>query len=241
MKYILIILFCFLLSNKNFGQKNNQFKDPEITEMVNNISVDSIKSYVYKLTSFGTRHSCRYIKESSESYLKNFSATINMRPDRFQRGGDHKPFNQNGFTAVRFSEYNEDFTRQHQDIRKENNINYGDLPEFVNYNYVANVAKMNLITLASLAKAPGQPKKARMKVNLSNITYLSWEGPKTGPKPKGYYILLRETYQPLWEKKIFVSDLKVELPYSKDNYYFGIQAVEEDGHLSQIVVPAPEI
>ena len=78
-----------------------------------------------------------------------------------------------------------------------------------------------------------------MKINLDNMTYLTWESPKVGPKPKGYNVLMRETYQPFWEKKIFVTDLKADLPYSKDNYYFAVQAVGEYGHLSQVVMPVP--
>ncbi len=186
-----------------------------------------------------SRQLARYIKEVAEPYTSGFTATINMRPDRFLRGGDHTPFLQNDFIAVRFTEFNENYTQQHQNLRAENNIAYGDLPQHVDYKYAANVGRLNLAAIASLAKAPSSAESFKMKVNLDNITYLSWEAPKTGPTPKGYYILLRETYQPFWEKKIFVSGLKVELPYSKDNYFFGIQAVGEGGHLSQIVSPVP--
>lgn len=162
-----------------------------------------------------------------------------MRPDRFLRGGDHTPFNQLGFSAVRFTEFNENFDRQHQNIRKENGKEFGDLPAFVDYNYTANVARINVAALASLAKAPDTPLNPKMKINLDNITYLSWEKPVSGPGIKGYNVLIRETYQPFWEKKIFVTDTKAELPYSKDNYFFGIQSVGESGHLSQIVIPVP--
>jgi len=184
-----------------------------------------------------SRQLARYIKEVAEPYASGFTATLNMRPDRFLRGGDHTPFLQNGFAAVRFTEYNENFTQQHQTLRTENGIEYGDLPKFVNYNYVANVAKLNLVTLASLAKAPDQPENVKIKVNLDNMTYLTWEAPKSGPKPKGYNVLLRETYQPFWEKKIFVTDLKADLPYSKDNYFFAVQSIGENGQVSQAVIP----
>jgi len=187
-----------------------------------------------------SRQLVRYIKEVGEPYTKGFTVTMNMRPDRYLRGGDHTPFLQNGFAAVRFTEYNENFNQQHQTLRTENGKEYGDLPKFVDYNYAANVAKLNLITLSSLANAPGIPQSVKMKVNnLDNMTYLTWEAPKTGPKPKGYNILLRETYQPFWEKKIFVTDLKAELPYSKDNFFFAVQAVGEKELLSQIVIPLP--
>jgi hypothetical protein len=186
-----------------------------------------------------SRQLARYIKETSDPYLKGFTTTLNARPDRFLRGGDHTPFSQLGFAAVRFTEFNENFNHQHQNVRTEKNVQYGDLPEFVDYGYAANVAKINLAALVSLAKAPGQPQQVKMKINLDNITYLTWEAPAAGPTPKGYYVLMRETYQPFWEKRIFVSDLKVDLPYSKDNYFFAVQAVGKDGHLSQMVMPVP--
>jgi hypothetical protein len=186
-----------------------------------------------------SRQLARYIKEVAEPYTKGFTATMNMRPDRFLRGGDHTPFLQNGFVAVRFTEFNENFTQQHQTIRTENGKEYGDLLKYVDFKYAANVARLNLATLASLALAPAKPQNVKMKVNLDNMTYLTWEAPASGPKPKGYNVLIRETYQPFWGKKTFVTDLKADLPYSKDNYYFAVQAVGEQGHTSQAVMPVP--
>lgn len=186
-----------------------------------------------------SRQLARYIKDAGDVYLKEFTATLNARPDRFLRGGDHTPFNQLGFTAVRFTEFNENFTHQHQNVRMENNIQYGDLPEFVDYAYAANVARLNLIALASLAKAPGQPQQVKMKISLGNLTYLNWEAPETGPKPKGYYVVMRETYQPFWEKKFFVTNTRAVLAYSKDNYFFAVQSVGQEGHVSQVVMPVP--
>jgi hypothetical protein len=186
-----------------------------------------------------SRQLVRYIKEVAEPYAKGFTATMNMRPDRFLRGGDHTPFLQNGFVAVRFTEFNENFTQQHQTVRTENGKEYGDLLKHVDFNYAANVARLNLATLASLAKAPGKPQAVKMKVNLDNMTYLTWDAPASGPKPKGYNVLIRETYQPFWEKTIYVTDLKADLPYSKDNYYFAVQAVGDKGITSQAVMPVP--
>lgn len=186
-----------------------------------------------------SRQLARYVKEVSEPYLKGFTATLNMRPDRFLRGGDHTPFNQLGFTAIRFCEFNENFDRQHQNIRTENGKEYGDLPELVNFAYTANVAKINLAAMASLAKAPASPQAPKMKINLDNMTYLSWDAPAFGPKVKGYYVLMRETYQPFWETRTFVTGTEASLPFSKDNYFFGVQSVGDDGQVSQIVVPVP--
>lgn len=186
-----------------------------------------------------SRQLARYSREMAEKYLDGFTATVNMRPDRFLRGGDHTPFLQNGFSAVRFTEYNENYTQQHQDIREENGIEYGDKLKFVDFNYAANVARINLATMASLAKAPSSPDSVNLMVNLGNITNLTWEAPATGPKPKGYHVLIRETYQPFWEKKIYIEGLKAELPYSKDNYFFSVQSVGEAGHASLPVIPVP--
>jgi hypothetical protein len=187
-----------------------------------------------------SRQLARYIKETGEVYIKVFSVTLNSRPDRFLRGGDHTPFSQAGFTAVRFTEFNENFTHQHQNVRMEDKVQYGDLPRYVDYAYAANVARYNLITLASIAKAPAAPLKVTMKVALSNVTNISWSAPETGPKPKGYYVLMRETYQPFWEKKFFVSGTEASLPYSKDNYFFAVQSVGGEGHVSLPVMPVPE-
>ncbi len=186
-----------------------------------------------------SRQLARYIKEISEPYLNGFTATLNARPDRFLRGGDHTPFNQLGFTAVRFTEFNENFTQQHQDLREEDGIKYGDLPEFIDYEYTANVARMNLVSMAILAKAPAAPQNVKMKINLGNITNLSWESPTIGPAIKGYNVLMRETYEPFWSKKVFVEGTTAELPYSKDNYFFAVQAVGKDGSVSQIIMPVP--
>ena len=186
-----------------------------------------------------SRQLARYIKESSDVYLTDFSTTLNARPDRFLRGGDHTPFNQLGFPAVRFTEFHENFNHQHQNVRKESGVQYGDLPEFVNYHYAANVARVNLIAISSLAKSPASPEAVKMKINLGNTTHLSWSAPTLGPEPKGYYVLMRETIQPFWEKKFFVSDTTAALPYSKDNYFFAVQSVGVDGHVSQASVPVP--
>ena len=186
-----------------------------------------------------SRQLARYIREVASVYLKEFTATLNARPDRFLRGGDHTPFNQLGFTAVRFTEFHEDYTHQHQNVRKEKNVQYGDLPQFVNYNYTANVARLNLVALASLAKAPAAPENVKMNVDLGNVTRLTWHAPTTGKKPKGYYVLMRETYQPFWDKKFFVSAASAALPHSKDNYFFAVQSVGEDGHVSFAVMPVP--
>ncbi|MDN5200854.1 M28 family metallopeptidase [Fulvivirgaceae bacterium BMA10] len=185
-----------------------------------------------------SRQLARYIKELGESYVENFEVVLNYRTDRFLRGGDHTPFSRNGFTAIRMCEINENFVHQHQDIRVEDGIQYGDLPEFVDYNYTAKVARVNLAAMANLAYAPYEPQNVGLKFNLNNNTTLVWDKPK-GKEPAGYNILLRETYQSNWEQKIYVTDTTATIPYSKDNYFFAVQSVDADGHSSLPVFPRP--
>ena len=184
-----------------------------------------------------SRQLARYVKEVGERYVDNLQVVMIYRNDRFLRGGDHTPFVQQGFPAVRFTEMNENYTRQHQDVRMENNIQYGDLPEFIDFEYLRKNTCMNLSNLANLAKSPSSPVSVKMDVKkLSNSTYLYWQAPATG-KTKGYYILLRETTSPTWQKKIFTTDNEIRLPYSKDNYFFAVQSVNEAGNESLPTVP----
>jgi hypothetical protein len=183
------------------------------------------------------RQLARYIKEVGERYVDQLEVTLVFRNDRFGRGGDHTPFCQEGFTAVRITEFNENYDRQHQVPRFENGIQYGDLPEFVDYEYVRKNTGINLATILNLAMAPGEPVNCGIRTSGSNDTTLGWEAPKSGKKPAGYYVLMRETYMPLWQKKIFVTGTTVTLPYSKDNYFFAIQSVDEAGHESLPVFP----
>ncbi|RMF68535.1 MAG: M28 family peptidase [Calditrichaeota bacterium] len=186
------------------------------------------------------RQFARYIKEVGERYVDQMEVVLIYRRDRFLRGGDHTPFSRLGYTAVRISEMNEDFTHQHQDVRKENGIQYGDLPEFVDFAYAAKVARVNLATLANLALAPPAPDSVGIVVSrLTNDTTLRWKAP-AGRKPAGYYVVMRATTSPVWERKVFVGDVtEVTLPYSKDNYIFGVQSVDSEGHESLPVFPFP--
>ena len=184
------------------------------------------------------RQLARYIKESGERYVDQMNVTLIFRNDRFGRGGDHSPFCQEGFTAVRICEYNENYDRTHKVPAMVNGIQEGDLPEYVDYEYVRKNAGINIATLANLALAPCEPVSCGIVAGgLTNKTTLRWETPQKGVKPAGYYVLMRETWQPLWEKKIFVTGNEVTIPYSKDNYFFGIQAVDAAGHESIAVFP----
>jgi Zn-dependent M28 family amino/carboxypeptidase len=187
-----------------------------------------------------SRELARYAKEVGERYVDQLDVKLIYRRDRFLRGGDHTPFLKEGFTAVRFTEMNEDFNRQHQDLRTVDGVNYGDLPDFVDFNYVQKVARMNLSILANLATAPGSPENVGIVTGgLTNRTQLKWEEPKTGKKPVAYYILIRETSSPVWERKYYVTGTNADLAYSKDNYFFAVQSVDENGHESLPIFPKP--
>jgi len=183
------------------------------------------------------RQLARYIKETGERYVENLEVVMVYRNDRFLRGGDHSPYVQNGYAAVRITEMNENYYHQHQNVRLENGIQYGDLPEFMDFEYLRKNTAMNLSNLANLAKSPSMPQEVKVEVRrLSNYTSLSWNAPKTG-KLKGYYVMMRETTSAFWQKKFFTTQTTYQLPYSKDNYFFAVQSVSADGNESLAVVP----
>ncbi|HOO98543.1 MAG TPA: M20/M25/M40 family metallo-hydrolase [Bacteroidales bacterium] len=184
------------------------------------------------------RQLARYIKEIGERYVDQLTVTLVFRNDRFGRGGDHSPFCEQGFTAVRICEFNENYNRTHKIPALSDGVQEGDLPEYVDYEYVRKNAGINLATIANLALAPDCPVNCGIVAGgLTNKTTLRWEAPAAGQKPAGYFILMRETWQPLWEKKIFVTGTEVTLPYSKDNYFFAVQSVDASGHESLAVFP----
>lgn len=186
-----------------------------------------------------SRQLARYIKMVTNQYVEQLDIKLIYRNDRFLRGGDHTPFSQNGFTAIRFCEMNENFDHQHQTVRKENGIQYGDLPEFMDFEYMKKVACSNLATLSNLAWSPKAPKNVGIEVKeVTNFSVLNWNKPE-GKPIYGYNILIRETSSPIWEKSIFVKDTKSEIPYSKDNYFFAVQSVDELGHSSLPIFPVP--
>jgi hypothetical protein len=186
-----------------------------------------------------SRQLARYVKEIGERYVDNMEVVLIYRNDRFLRGGDHTPYVQRGFAAVRITEMNENYTRQHQDVRVENGIQYGDLETYIDYEYLRKNTGVNLANLANLSKAPAMPDSVKMEVKkLTNSTLLYWQTPKSG-KVKGYYVLVRETTSAFWQRKIFTTENEIRLPYSKDNYFFAVQSVNESGNESLPVVPLP--
>jgi hypothetical protein len=186
-----------------------------------------------------SRELARYIAQTDVLYDSGVKPLLVFRLDRFLRGGDHSSFNQQGFSAVRFTEYREDFTRQHQDIRNEDGIEYGDLIDHVDFEYVARVARLNAATLAALAMAPAAPSNVKLlTAKLDNDSTLTWE-PSSGASD--YEILWRDTSSPQWEFAQRVGDVrKATVAISKDNVIFGVRARDPAGHASLPGIPVPE-
>ena len=183
-----------------------------------------------------SRQLARYIKEIGENYVPNLEVKMMYRNDRFLRGGDHTAFVTEGFAGVRLTEFNENFDHQHQDIRKENGKQYGDLIEFMDFEYFRKNTAVNISVLANLAKAPAKPENVLMDVKeLTNYTVINWEQPKSG-NVAGYYVLMRDTDSSVWQKKIYTKETSVKLPYSKDNYFFAVQSVNATGNTSLPVI-----
>lgn len=186
-----------------------------------------------------SRSLARYSKEIGELYVPNFYIKLIYRRDRFLRGGDHSPFHELGFAAIRIIEAKENYDRQHQNIRIENGIQYGDLPQFIDLNYLTKNAKINAAILATLASSPTQPTNSYIEIsNQSYQTILRWNR-NTEDDIKGYYIRIRDTSIPFWSTTIFTTDTTVILPHSKDDFIFGIQTIDKNGNISLPVIPIP--
>ena len=188
-----------------------------------------------------SRQLARFVKEQSDRYLKSFGAWLIYRRDRYGRGGDHIPFVERGFAAIRFTESDEDYTHQHQNVRTENGVFYGDTPEFVDFEYTANVARVNLVALASLANAPAKPKNVGIVTGrLTNDTDLKWDA-NSDATIAGYEVVWRDTTAAEWTSGKFVGNVKTYTAkaMSKDNYFFGVRAVDKDGNKSPVVYPRP--
>ncbi|MGA3315565.1 MAG: M28 family metallopeptidase [Candidatus Korobacteraceae bacterium] len=190
-----------------------------------------------------SRQLARYVASVAKEYLPaaTFSPLLIFRHDRYLRGGDHFSFNEQGFAAVRFTEFRENYNHQHQNVRTENGIEYGDLPKFVDYDYIANVARLNAATLASLASAPAPPANVRMLTKeLQNDSTLAWE-PSPGGLATGYEVLWRDSTAAEWQHVKPVGNVtKATLPLSKDNVVFAVRALDAKDHRSLAIVPLPE-
>ncbi|MDH3493023.1 MAG: M20/M25/M40 family metallo-hydrolase [Acidobacteriota bacterium] len=188
-----------------------------------------------------TRQLGRFIYETALAYSPGFGVQLIYRRDRYLRGGDHIPFLENGFPAVRFTEPHEDYEHQHQNVRTEDGIFYGDTPDYLDYGYIANVTKINVAALASLAIAPARPKNVGFDLSrLTNDTDITWDQ-NTESDLAGYEVVWRRTTEPFWTDSKFVENVTkyTMVKMSKDNYFFGVRAVDKDGNKSPVVFPGP--
>lgn len=188
-----------------------------------------------------SRQVARYIADVGRAYDVGVKPMLVFRVDRYLRGGDHYAFNQQGFAAVRFTEFREDFHHQHQNVRTENGIEYGDSLKFVDFDYAAHVARLNAATLASLAAAPAPPANVHLLTkDLENDSTLTWEA-APGGLATGYEVLWRATSSPEWEHAQAVGNVtRTTMKLSKDNVIFAVRSVDAEGHRSLAVVPVPE-
>jgi Zn-dependent M28 family amino/carboxypeptidase len=186
------------------------------------------------------RELARYVQEVAQNNATHMSIEQVYRRDRYLRGGDQISFLQNGYPAVRFTEPIENFDHEHQTPRTVHGVQFGDLPKFMDFNFNDRAARVNALTLMNLADAPATPKKVQIDATqLTNSTTLDWA---KNPEPdlKGYEVVWRATTDPDWTHVIPVGKkVRVTVPLSKDNVYFGVRAVNTEGFRSPVAFPTP--
>jgi hypothetical protein len=182
----------------------------------------------------------RFVRDVAENPQTGMKVRVIWRRDRYLRGSDHISFLLRGFPAARLTEPRENFAHEHQNVRVENGVQYGDLVEFCDFAYIARVARVNAAALWSLAQAPGTPKGVVIDTTqLTNETTLRWQR-GTSPDLRGYEVVWRETTAPDWTNVLAVGDVTtVTIDLSKDNVFFGVRAVDRDGHRSPVAAPQP--
>ncbi|KAI1390226.1 Zn-dependent exopeptidase [Hypoxylon trugodes] len=234
------------------GGANGEFNDPYVIRLFAQglppLSVENSTTRESRLTIGGendtpARQLARFVKEVAENEDTGMNVSVIYRVDRYLRGGDHRPFLEAGYPAARFTEPHENYAHQHQDVRvdhEDGDKQYGDLPEFVDYEYVARVAKVNGAALWSLATGPGAPKNVRVNTAaLSSNTTLYWDPPTTG-YDGGYEVVWRPTSAPFWTGVLDVGAVvEVTVPLSKDDVVFGVRAKGVDGLRGVAVLPFP--
>ncbi|MDB4050441.1 M28 family metallopeptidase [Flavobacteriaceae bacterium] len=186
-----------------------------------------------------SRQLARYIHKTVRKYMPEMNPMMIYRLDRFGRGGHHRPFNDLGYAGVRIMEAHENYNRQHQDIRTENSIEYGDVISGVNFKYAKKLTAVNAINLASLGWSPKEPKNVKIGGAVKPSTKLKWEKPKNS-KILGYKIYWRETTSPYWENSRFVGNINqfTLKGIVIDNYLFGVSSVGNNNQESVIVFPS---
>jgi hypothetical protein len=185
-----------------------------------------------------SRHWARFVRDGVRLYLPHVKPRLIYRLDRFGRGGDHSSFFERGFPAIRFTQANEDYKREHQTVRTENGVQYGDLPEFVSGDYMRLVASVNAVALVTGACAPAAPKNVKAGGAVTNDTTLSWDM-GTDADLAGYEIVVRETTSDEWERVIPVGKVAryTFKDFTIDNVFMGVRAVDKDGNRSPVRTP----
>ncbi len=190
-----------------------------------------------------SRNLARYIDKIADQYIENLDTMVIYRLDRFGRGGHHRPFNDLGFPGIRIMETNENYTRQHQDLRTEDGIAYGDTLDGVNFDYAAKLTGLNAVSLAAMAWAPNPPANVEISGAVQPSTTLKWEALDTQQNPQlaGYKIYWRHTDAPQWEFSKFVGNVTQATLDNVviDNSFFGVASVNKEGLESPVVYPGP--
>ena len=188
-----------------------------------------------------SRNLARYIKAQADQYLTNLDVMMVYRLDRYRRGGHHRPFNDVGIPGIRIMETHEHYDRQHQDLRTENGVTYGDTLDGVNADYAAKLTALNMITMAGLADAPPFPANVEASGAVQPSASLKWETPDNADNLAGYRVHWRLTTEPEWTHSRYVGNVN-EWEFTNlviDNYYFGVSAVAKNGSETAVVFPGP--
>jgi len=188
-----------------------------------------------------SRNLARYVKAQADQYMTNLDVMMVYRLDRYRRGGHHRPFNDVGMPGVRIMETHEHYDRQHQDLRTEDGIVYGDTMDGVDKDYAAKLTALNAITLAGMAGAPPFPQNVEASGAVSPSATLKWETPENAGNLAGYRVHWRLTTEPEWTYSRFVGNVN-SWEFTNlviDNYYFGVSAVAKDGSETPVVFPGP--
>jgi hypothetical protein len=182
----------------------------------------------------------RFVQSVAPSDLTGMRVRVIWRRDRFLRASDHVSFLQQAYPAARFTEPRENFNHEHQDVRVENGVQFGDLPQFCDFQYIGRVTKVNAAALWSLSQGPGTPKGVGIVTSaLTNMSTLRWTR-GTEPDLAGYEVVWRETTAPDWTNAIPVGNVtEATIDLSKDNVHFGVRALDSDGHHSPVAYPVP--